>query len=427
MSAADITLPQLGETVEEALIIKWFKSAGQSVARGETLLEAETDKITVEVPALVSGTLVEIVAPEGETVAVGAVIARINEQGAGQSGPEPTAVPAQVSGAQASPPLSSPPPAARPAHASAPPTTNRFRASPAARATARELGIDLTRLVGSGTGPLGRITKADVLTASNASAEPSTQATTTPIAATTQQPASYAEAVSPPRTGPAAGSTYQLTRVEQVSARLTARSFQEVPHFYVTLKVDVTDAIQRLRNLPEQMKVSINDALVKVTALALELHPRLNATIDGNSLRLLPNVDIGVITATDDGVITSVVPGASTAGLTQIRSRVREVRARLQAGQAQASDVSGATFCISNLGMFGVDSFSAIILQPNVAILAVGALKEEVLAKDGKMYLGQTIALTVSADHRALDGVGVALFLKDMERLLTEPDRWLGI
>ncbi len=424
MSPSEITLPQLGETVEEALIIKWFKSAGQSVARGETLLEAETDKITVEVPALVSGTLLEIVATEGETVAVGAVIARIDEEGSAATSSEPSVPPTQAAAGSARATPSAAPAAAPPVHAPVPPNVNRFRASPAARATARELGIDLTRLVGAGTGPLGRITKADVLAAGAASAAARTVPAAPPAATGTQQPGSYAEAISPTR-GPAAGSTYQLTRVEQVSARLTARSFQEVPHFYVTLKVDVTDAVRRLRVLPEHMKVSINDALVKVTAMALELHPRLNSSLAGNSLQLLPNIDIGVITATDDGVITSVVPGASRASLTQIRSRVREVRARLQAGQAQASDVSGATFCISNMGMFGVDSFSAIILQPNVAILAVGALKEEVLVSEGKMYIGNTLALTVSADHRALDGVAVALFLKDMERLLQEPDRWL--
>lgn len=424
MSPSEITLPQLGETVEEALIIKWFKSAGQSVARGETLLEAETDKITVEVPALVSGTLLEIVATEGETVAVGAVIARIDEEGSAATSSEPAVPPTQAAAGSARATPSAAPAAAPPVHAPVPPNVNRFRASPAARATARELGIDLTRLVGAGTGPLGRITKADVLAAGAASAAARTVPAAPPAATGTQQPASYAEAISPTR-GPAAGSTYQLTRVEQVSARLTARSFQEVPHFYVTLKVDVTDAVRRLRGLPEHMKVSINDALVKVTAMALELHPRLNSSLAGNSLQLLPNIDIGVITATDDGVITSVVPGASRASLTQIRSRVREVRARLQSGQAQASDVSGATFCISNMGMFGVDSFSAIILQPNVAILAVGALKEEVLVSEGKMYIGNTLALTVSADHRALDGVAVALFLKDMERLLQEPERWL--
>jgi pyruvate dehydrogenase E2 component (dihydrolipoamide acetyltransferase) len=318
---------------------------------------------------------------------------------------------------------------------------NKLRASPAARATARQLGIDLAALAGAGSGPLGRITKADVQAlsqggAGTAPAAAGAQAATTtkpatgaptpaPTAALTQptkQPTpSYADAVTP-----AAGSTYELTRIEQVSARLTARSFQDVPHFYVTLKVDVTDAVQRLRALPEHLKVSINDALVKVTALALELHPRLNSTLAENTLQLHTNIYICVITATENGVITSVVPGAASAGLTQIRTRVREVRARLQSGQAQASDVSGATFCISNMGMFGVDSFSAIILQPNVAILAVGTLKEEVLVKEGKMYLGQTMALTVSADHRALDGVAVALFLKDMEKLLQEPERWLG-
>lgn len=436
MSASDVVLPQLGETVEEALIIKWFKSPGQSVNRGETLLEAETDKITVEVPSLVSGELVEIVAEEGTTVSVGAVIARINEDGAKASPPQAAAsqkappTPAAESSALTTASTS----VAESTGSVTTPTVNRLRASPAARSTARKLGLDLTRLRGSGTGPLGRITKADVLAMSEQNqqaaaapapvAAPPTPGSAAGSAQAGPPPASYSEAL--PASGPAAGSAYQLTRIEQVSARLTARSFQEVPHFYVTLKVDVTETVRRLRALPDHMKVSINDALVKVTALVLELHPRLNATLQGDRIQLHSNVDIGVITATDDGVITSVVPGANRAGLTQIRSRVREVRARLASGQAQPSDVSGATFSISNMGMFGVDSFSAIILQPNVAILAVGALKEEVLVDAGRMYLGQTIALTVSADHRAIDGVAVANFLKDMQQLLSEPERWVG-
>lgn len=395
MAASDITLPLLGETVEEAVIVKWFKQAGQSVKRGEALLEAETDKITVEVPALVSGTITEVVAAEGESVKVGAVIARFREEGAAAAAPVASAF-------------------------------NKLRASPAARRAARELGIDLTELRSHGTGPLGRITKADVVAFADgrptAAAGRAASSSVTTAAARTPHDESSTFADALPAT---ATDRYELTRVEQVSARLTERSFREIPHFYVTLTCDMTAAVQALRALPESRKASINDAIVKVTALALQRHPRLNSTLADGGLQLHPRADIGVITATDEGVITSVVPDAASASLLQIRDRVREVRSRLRSGQARPSDVSGATFCISNMGMYGVDQFSAIILPPNVAILAVSSLKEEVLVEDGRMRIGQTIALTVSADHRAVDGVAVALFLKDVQRLLAEPHVWI--
>lgn len=418
MAETEITLPQLGETVEEALIIKWFKQPGEAVARGETLLEAETDKITVEVPALASGTLIEILASEGTTVKVGGAIARFLEEGA--DAPAPSAAATAIPSTTRNKTLQATPAPATPA---APPLQNKLRASPAARRAARDLGIDLQLLRESGSGPLGRISKADVLAlqANKKEAAPS-PASTAPISSAPAS-ISYAEAVDQ---NPA-GATYTLTRIERVSARLTQKSFQESPHFFVTLKVEMTDALRAQRGLPESSKVSLNDVLVKVTALALTRHPRLNASLadDGQSLILHQQVNIGVITATPDGVITSVVPDAVTASLRQIRQRVLEVRSRLQAGRAQASDVTGATFCISNMGMFGVTEFSAIILPPNVAILAVGALTEEVLVEDGRMRIGQTANLTVSADHRALDGVSVALFLNEIAGLLREPEGWI--
>jgi len=412
MAATEITLPQLGETVEEALIVKWFKQAGESVARGETLLEAETDKITVEVPALASGTITEILAPEGSSVQVGAAIARFVAEGSDVTTETATAAEIEIT---------------------KPPLRNKLRASPAARRAARDLGIDLERLRESGTGPVGRITKADVLALGQGRAEtaPSSRSTASPTAAAPTAdtppssgipPTSYADAVTH-----SPGSTYALTRIEQVSARLTQRSFQEIPHFYVTLKVNVTRTMQAFSAEPESRRVSLNDVLIKVAALALEKHPRLNATLssDGHNLNLHQRVNIGVITATPEGVITAVVPDAATASLAQIHKRVRDVRSRLQAGRAEASDVSGATFSISNMGMFGVTDFSAIILPPNVAILAVGAVREEVLAEGGRMHIGHTLNLTVSADHRALDGVAVALFLKGIDGLLAEPGSWL--
>lgn len=430
MAPADIVLPQLGETVEEAVIVRWFKGAGDHVDRGETLLEAETDKITVEVPALVAGTLIEVVAPEGSTVKVGGVIARYVQEGrpdAGLMTPPSATVAADPAGradfSASAASASVPEPV--------PPLTNRLRASPAARRAARDLGLDLEELRGAGTGPLGRISKADVLAfgGSNsagarsqgreASGEQTLVRPLPPAGAGRAATPTYAEAL------PERGGTHELTRIEQVSARLTQRAFQEIPHFYVTLKCDMTATMSWLRAQPEGRRPSLNDVVVKVAALALTRHPRLNSSLVGEALKLHDRIDIGVITATDGGVITSVVPNADSASPVQIHERVREVRGRLREGRAQASDVSGATFCVSNMGMFGIDSFSAIILPPNVAILAVGALKEEVLVEEGRMRLAPTVTLTVSADHRALDGVAVALFLKELEGLFAKPDGWI--
>lgn len=425
MATSVITLPQLGETVEEAVIVKWFKGVGDHVDRGETLLEAETDKITVEVPALMAGVIVELVAAEGVTVPVGGVIARLREDTAGAEPPSPLRQPpsggaapesTRSAGAESDAAATSSAPAQ--AVAVPTPTVNKLRASPAARRAARDLGIDLAGLRDTGTGPSGRITKADVLAFA---APPAVTVGAREVTrAAIPSPASYADALPPRDEG-----HHAFTRIEQVSARLTQRSFQEIPHFYVKLTCDVTDLMKTLRALPETRKVSLNDVLVKATALALQSHRRLNASLVEGGLALHQQVHIGVITATDEGVITSVVPDADAASLAEIRQRVRDVRGRLKAGRAQASDVTGATFCISNMGMYGVDEFSAIILPPNVAILAVGALKEEVLVDHGLMRVAQTITLTVSADHRALDGVAVALFLRGVQGLLAQPAGWV--
>jgi pyruvate dehydrogenase E2 component (dihydrolipoamide acetyltransferase) len=367
----EVTMPQLGETMEEAEILTWLKAVGERVERGEPLLEVQTDKIAVEVPALASGILAEILAAPGVVVSVGAPIARL----ASDAPSIHTPVGADDSA---------------PAEAGAKITEHpKLRASPAARRLSRELNIELSTL--SGSGPNQRITTQDVRGASDAP------------------------------------TTYRFTRLEQATGRTTAAAFRDIPHFYLRIRAEVTGLMARLTQLRDGGEhATLNDLLVLACAGALRRHPRLNASVAQDGLTLHPEINIGVITATPAGLITAVVPRADTLPLQAVHERVAGIRARLQAGRAKATEVSGATFCISNLGMFGIDEFSAIILPPNVGILAVGAVQEDALVTAGALRFAKTLRLTLSADHRAIDGVTGALFLNDLRAMLETPTELLG-
>jgi len=385
----EVTLPRLGETMEGAEVLAWLKGVGERVGRGEALFEVQTDKITVEVPALEAGMLTEILVPPGEAAEVGQVVARIEVDHVGEEAPPPHAetfherpqetVSARDAGLQVA----------------AKPPTSKVRASPSARRLARELGVDLAAL--TGTGPKGRVTSEDVRRAAQVK-----QAGT--------------DVLETPRI------FHPLTRTERASADATAKAFREIPHFYVRRTCDAT----RLAAWLEQESVTLTSALVCACARALMDHPRLNATLEEGGVRLHPHAHIGVITATPEGLVTSVVPEAETLSPFEVHARLKEVRARVRSGRALPGDTSGATFCVSNLGMFGVDEFSAIIPPKNVAILAVGALREEALVEGGALRFARTLALTVSADHRALDGVAVASFLGALCDRMQEPDSLFG-
>jgi pyruvate dehydrogenase E2 component (dihydrolipoamide acetyltransferase) len=214
---------------------------------------------------------------------------------------------------------------------------------------------------------------------------------------------------------------YQLTAIERISAQVTAKSFAEIPHFYVTVRADATAL---MRWVAAEVGVSVNDALVSACARVLKDHPRLNASLENTqTLALHEHVNIGVITATPQGVVTSVVPDADHLSLSAIHQRVRDVRSKVAAGRATAKDISGATFAISNLGMYGVEAFSAIILPPNVAMLAVGSVREDVFVEGGALRMGHSLSLTLSADHRAVDGVAAALFLNALRDIIQAPQQ----
>jgi pyruvate dehydrogenase E2 component (dihydrolipoamide acetyltransferase) len=420
----DVMMPQLGETADEAEVITWLKDVGDEVARGDALLEVQTDKITVEIPALDSGVLREVLVQAGDVVMVGAKIARLEPASSSTSAADnlsnsPTDQTRQAT--QVEPPTrqtfsAEPVPAA----------PNKLRASPSARRVARELGVTLADV--TGTGPRGRITSDDVRAASTSakSQESGSEGVAEPVTATHYPDTSFHAPDNLVDTftdvaNDVASNRYHLTAIERTSAQVTAKSFAEIPHFYVTVRADAT-ALMRWVNA--EMGVSVNDALVSACGRVLKDHPRLNASLeDARTLTLHEHVNIGVITATPYGVVTSVVPDAERLTLADIHQRVREVRSKVAAGRATASDISGATFAISNLGMYGVEDFSAIILPPNVAMLAVGSVREDVFVERGALRMGHSLSLTLSADHRAVDGVAVALFLNALRDIIQAPQQ----
>jgi pyruvate dehydrogenase E2 component (dihydrolipoamide acetyltransferase) len=419
-----LELPRMGETMEEGEILVWMKKAGDSVKRGETVAEIQTDKIVAEMPALEDFVLEEILAAVGTIVKVGQPLARIRRAGeaAGSS------VPAKVSAMSVAPTpqvaVSSPI-----VETSSSVSTSIVRASPAARRVARELNVNLSSV--TGTGPRGRVTTEDIRNSgTTVGAQRAAPAVAPTVGARQASPALAPAPIPTPITtlemNPESD-LHRLTRIEIATGKTTVKSKSEIPHFYVRSRADLTGFMRGLEiEKARGLSASVNDAIVKAVALALKQHPRLNAVLEGDAVRLNPGVHIGVMTATADGLVTSVVRNADALSLPQINASVKEIRARAAAGRARAEDISGASFCISNLGMFGVEEFSAIILPPNVAILAVGAVLEEVVADNGAIRVAKTVRLTVSADHRAVDGVEVALFLQSLRKLLEQPHVLFG-
>jgi pyruvate dehydrogenase E2 component (dihydrolipoamide acetyltransferase) len=389
-----LELPRLGETMEEGEIVAWLKKPGDAVKRGETIAEIQTDKIVAEMPALEDFVLEEILVKDGETVKVGQALARIHKANEGSSFKPKNEIPAPLANtAQAISTVSQLATLER---------LGRVRASPAARRLARELDVDISSI--NGTGPHDRITSSDIQNAVN----------------------SVGALLAAPSTAPSTANNLELNlfsfnRTQIATGKITSKSKLEIPHFYLRTKVNMTRFLFELEFLKSRgMSLTVNDAILRAVALALKLHPKLNASLEGDGLRLHPNVHIGVMTATAEGLVTSVIRDADNLNLTQINARVRNIKAKISSGRAKSQDITGATFCISNLGMFGVEEFSAIILPPNVAILAVGSILEEVIAQDGAIRVAKTVRLTLSADHRALDGAEVALFLQSLRDILEE-------
>ncbi len=397
-----VTMPQLGYDMTEGAVARWRKREGESVQRGEVIAEIETDKATVELEAFASGVVRKILLPEGRRVPVGTLIAVI-------AGPdEPIDDILKEAGA---PPAPSAPPAEVPAPAAAqpeaPPEEGRVKATPVARRLAEELGIDLRQV--KGTGPEGRITREDVEAFAARLRERPAAAPPPPVEA----PA-VPEAVEEP-----------LSRMRQTIARRMTESKQQAPHFYVTVEVDMTEAM-RLREqlnaqLEEDARLSVNDLIIKAAAKALTKFPRLNSAFAGDRLKIFKAVNIAMAVATPEGLLAPVIHDAAGKSIFQIARESRELARRAREGRLRADDQVGGTFTISNLGMYNVESFSAIINPPNAAILATGSVQRRPVVRGDQVVVADIMRATISVDHRVTDGAEAAQFLGEFKRLLENP------
>ncbi|MEU8121421.1 dihydrolipoamide acetyltransferase family protein [Spirillospora sp. NPDC049024] len=439
----EILMPRLSDTMEEGVISSWQKQPGDEVAVGDVIVDIETDKAVMEYEAYEAGVLEKILVAEGETAAIGAPIAVIVP--AGGARPEPAAEPAaepeqapaeakrspaaEAAPAPAPAPQAAPEPApvatAAPARAVGRPAGSRPPSSPLARRLARDHGIDLATLTGSGPG--GRIVRADIEAAVRAGAP----AASAPAAA----PASAAPAAAAPAPAPAAPAVQDraddpdveavpLNRFRKVAARRLTESKREAPHFYLNREVDAEALLAFRATLNEALapaKVSVNDLVVKAVATALREHPAVNVSYTEENLLFHKRVHVGVAVAVEDGLVVPVVRDADRKSVSEIGRETRELAGKARDGKLSAREMSGGTFSVSNLGMFGVDSFSAVINPPEAAILAVGAVRDEPVVRDGQVVPGKRMAVTLSVDHRATDGATAARFLARLAELLQKP------
>jgi len=395
---AEITMPKMSDTMLEGKVIRWLKHEGDQVAEGEPIAEIETDKANVEMEAFEAGVMKQILVKEGETVPVGQPIAVLETLEAEEMPPVTAPPPSEAAPAIEEKPL-------------APPEAERVKASPLARRMAEEKGIDLSRI--QGTGPDGRITESDVenyLRQTQAAAAPP------PVI----------EAPSPPKPPAIEVPTEEreLSRMRKTIAERMARSKQTIPHFYVTSEVEM-DWASRMRdelNMDEsQARVSFTDMVIKACALALAGFPEVNASYSEDKLLMHEEINIGLAVALEDGLIAPVVHNADKKSLRRIASETRELAQRARENNLRATDYTGGTFTVSNLGMFDVESFAAIINPPESACLAVGTIREVPVVVDGQVAVSKRMKATISADHRVLDGAVAAKFLQEVKRRLESP------
>jgi pyruvate dehydrogenase E2 component (dihydrolipoamide acetyltransferase) len=475
----EITMPKLSDTMEEGKILRWLKHPGDKVTHGEPLAEVETDKADMVLEAFDDGVMQEIVLAEGESAPVGALIARLAGPGeevkpsTPAAAPKPQAAPkavaepsrpapkkravkeaaeAEAPAPNGAAPPSAPPgaespatmaagdgaelraaeqPASRPAQAEPRPARApaeviemrpsaaaprppaaaaqsaelaKLKASPLARRAAEEAGVDLEQV--HGTGPEGRITKRDI---DNFLRE--------------QQLFRQRRLVTPHEGSP--GTWEELSKMRRTIAQRMAASKREIPHFYVTMEIDMEEAVRLKKSLEAteifDEAITYNDVVIKACTLALGRYPRMNASFENDGIRIHPTINIGMAVAVEDGLILPVIKECQHLTLPEIARAAHRLVAKAAQGGFTTDELSGATFSISNMGMLGVEHFSAVIVPPQAAILAVSAIKERPVVRNGQLAVGTTMMLTVSCDHRIVDGVVAGRFLQEMKRFLENP------
>ncbi len=424
--SVDVVMPRLSDSMEEGTILRWIKSVGEEVSVGEELVEIETDKANMVYESDAAGTLIELLAEEGETLPIGEVIARVGEAGeepavAGEAGAGTTPPKARSSSGVAPAPAT--PVALQPASGPVSPQPadgaeafgdGRVKASPIARRVAAEKGLDLSALQGSGPG--GRIVKADVQKASvGEGAE-----------APAQTPAAPAAAAESPETAKGRTTHEELTKLQATVARRMAESKATAPHFYLQASIEMSRCVEARGAIKAaagegEVVPSFNDMVVKAAALALREFPRANGAYRDGRFELYSRVNVGVAVAGQDALVVPTVFDADAKGLRQIASETRALAARVRDGQITPPELSGGTFTVSNLGMFGIENFAAVINAPQAGILAVGAITETPVVRDGEITTAQLMAVTLACDHRILYGSDGAKFLARNRALLEEP------
>ena len=418
--ATEVLMPQMGYDMTEGTVVKWVKQEGDAVSKGEVIAEIETDKATVEMEAEAGGVLRRIAVGEGATVPVGQVIGVIGA--ADEELPDPAAdAPPAPAAAEEAAPEPEPAPAA-PALADAG-ASGAMRASPVARRLADERGVDL-KLV-SGTGPGGRITKDDVLNFAPPAEAPAAAPVAEPAAAPAAEAASAPSMrVGPPPRTPDEQGRIPLSKMALAIARRTAATKGPVPHYYVNAAVDMTRAMEFRREINESLsgvRVSVNDLIIKAAALALGKYPVFNAVFQDDHLEVSRHVNVGVAVALDEGLVVPAILECERKPLTQIAREAKDLGRRAREGKLRQDEYTAGTFSISNLGMFEVDSFTAIIVSPQAAVLAVGAVQPTPVVRNGEVVVRQMMQASLSADHRISNGADAAQFLVEIKRGLEAP------
>jgi len=395
--ATEIKLPRLGQGMESGTIVKWLKSEGEAVEKGEPLYELDTDKVTQEVEADASGVLLKIAVAEGE-VEVGKTIAVIGEQGEEVKASENGAQQQQQQAEKPAEPAKTDAPEGQSPRPAPSRDGGRIKASPLARRIARERGVELAQI--QGTGPDGRIVAEDVERAGTAPA-----------------PALPRDQV------PGQVEVRQLSKVRKTIARRLTQAW-EAPVFQLVVSADMTQAlalVERLRELHPEERPTVTDLLTRVTAAALMRHRDVNAHFIDGAIHLHPNANVGIAVAAAQGLVVPVIQAAERLSVAEIARARAEVVQRARDNKLKQDDLEGGTFTISNLGMFGIEQFIAVLNPPQVAILAVGASEERVVVKDGDFTAVPTMTMTLTCDHRAIDGAVGADFLRTLKQLVETP------
>ncbi|MCF8255441.1 MAG: pyruvate dehydrogenase complex dihydrolipoamide acetyltransferase [Bacteroidia bacterium] len=406
-----INMPKMSDTMTEGVIVSWLKNVGEEVKPGDILAEVETDKATMELENFVKGTLLHIGIPAGGSVPVDALIAIV-----GQKGEDITAL---ISGAAAPKAAASAPEA--PAHVDAPVVeetpvasasdNGRVKASPLAKSIAKEKGIDLNAVAGSGDN--GRIVKKDI-----ENFVPATTASASKAAAPVSLPQIVAQE---------SYTEVPVSQMRKAIARRLSESKHTAPHFYLTMSINMDKVIAARKQMNEysEVKISVNDIIIKAVAASLRKNPNANSSWLGDKIRYNQHINIGVAVAIEDGLIVPVVKFADNKSISHISAEVKQLADKAKNKKLQPNEFEGNTFTISNLGMFGIDEFTAIINPPDACILAVGAAKETVVAENGQMKIAQVMKVTLSCDHRVVDGAVGSAFLGTLKDLLENPVKML--